>query len=295
MKCGVSIDEEKNRVCPLCNTIILTNEEIDNLTQQNIKIQQSVKRDKKQSKEKKEKINITGFTSFIVLLSSITSIIILLIIDFLIGFNIDWSVIPIMSIILFIFLICLSYMRTFKNIYCYITIDTIVLCIYFLLLNYITSNRISWSYFVVLSIILLWFYLSTIFINKLKGFVLKISIDFLATAIFVLLVSLGYNNDSGFAKLALPINGLVFILTVISYLFIKTYIYNWRAIISTLSINVSILCFGIDLFVQRYIYDKLTLNWSYIVLIVLIPFTLFMFYLDNRYKIHIYLKKKFHI
>lgn len=295
MKCGVSIDEEKTRVCPLCNTIILTDEEIESLSIEEIKINKKKKKEKKKIIVKKEKKNIMGVTALVMLLSSFTSIFTLLVVDLAIGLNIDWSRIPIISVILFILTVSLPFMKLNKTIYWYITFDSIVLVIYFISLNYIISNGISWSYYVILSIILAWVYLSSIFLNKIKGVVLKISMDFAATAIFVLLVSLGLNNNSGFSKIALPINGLVFILTVISYLFIKTYIYNWRIVITTFSINASILCLGIDLLIQRYIHNKLSLQWSYIVLMVLIPFTLLMIYLDNRYKVHNYVIKKFHI
>ncbi len=295
MKCGVKLDEENNRVCPLCNTIILTDEEINELSCKEMKIIQTLKKDEKKIITVKEKKNKTGITSIIMLFSSFVAIFTLLIVDLSIELNINWSIIPIISVILFILTVSFPFMNPRKSIYWYSTFDTVVLCVYFIILNYILNNGISWSYYVVLSLLLAWFYLSAILVNKIKGFIIKISIGFVATAIFVLLVTLGNNNSSGFSELALPINGLVFILTVISYLFIKTYVYNWRIIISTLSINVSILCIGIDLLIQRYVHAQLYLGWSYIVLFVLIPFTLFMFYLDNRYKIHKYLIKKFHI
>ncbi len=295
MKCGVLIDEEKNRICPLCNTIILNDVEIDNLSISELKIKRELKKDNREIKVKKEKKNIVGVTAYIMFIFSFVAIFNLLIIDLSIGFNIDWSIIPIISICLFLLTVSLPFMSQKKKNYWYITFDTIMFCIYFLLLNYFINKNISWSYYVVLSIILLWVYLSTILLSKLKGFIIKASLDFIATAIYVLLITLGFEDNSAFSRLVLPINGLVFILTITFYMFFKTYIYNWRLILSTLSINVSILCLGIDLIIQRYIYDELSLRWSYIVLMVLIPFTLFIFYLDNRYKIHSYLTKKFHI
>lgn len=295
MKCGVSIDEEKNRVCPLCDTIILTDEEIENLSLGEWKAPKKLKKDKVEFKSKKEKKNKMGVTAFVMLPSSIIAIFILLLIDFTIGLNIQWSIIPIISIIVTILTIGFPFMNLNKTLYWYITFDAVVLSIYFLLLNYIINNKISWSYYVVLSIVLLWVYLSSILLNKIKGFVLNISMDFIATALFVLLVLLGFDHTSGFSRLALPINGLVFILTVITYLFIKTYIYNLSMIITTISINVSILCVGIDILTQSFTHDKFYMKWSYIILIVLIPFTLFIIYLNNRYKINKYLIKKFHI
>ncbi|QVK18347.1 hypothetical protein KHQ81_01125 [Mycoplasmatota bacterium] len=294
MKCGVSIDEEKNRVCPLCHTIILSDEEIKKLSLDEINIEQEVKKVKKVKVNKDMNIK-TGVIPLIMLLASFISIFSLVVIDLASGFNIEWSLIPIISVILFILTVCLPFMKFKKTIYWYITYDTIVLCVYFLSLNYIITKEIAWSYYVVLAIILVWVYLSSIFINKIKGFVLNIAIDFIATSIFVLLVTLGLDASSGFSRLALPINGLVFILTVITYLFIKTYRYNWRVIISTISINVSILCLGIDLLIQRYVNHQLYLKWSYIVLFVLIPVTLLMMYLDNRYKVNKYIIRKFHI
>lgn len=295
MKCGVSVDEEKNRLCPLCDTIILSDEEIENLSFKEIKIIKETKKKQKKIKVVKEKKDKMGVATFVVFLSSFVSILILLIVDLAIGWNIDWSIIPIISLVSFILTVILPFMKLNKPIYWYITVDTIVLSIYFLLLNYVISKEISWSYYVVLSLLLIWNYLSSIYLNKIKGFVLKISKDFVATAIFVLLVTIRFDTNSGFSKLALPINALVFILTVISYLFIKTYRYNWRVIISTISINTGILCLGIDLLIQNYLHNKFFLQWSYIVLFVLIPFTLYIMYLDNRFKIHNYITKKFHI
>ncbi len=292
MNCGVLIDESKNRICPLCDTIILKDEEINQLSFEEVK---GEPKKIKEKMKKKEKHNKMGITSFVLLFSSITAIITLIIIDISIGFNIDWSIIPIISIILFILTVSLPFMKLNKSIYWYITFDTIVLCIYFLLLNLLINKEISWSYYVTLSILLLWVYLSSIFLNKIKGFIIKLSVDLFATAIFVLFVTLGLGHHSGFSRLALPINGLVFILAVISYLFIKTYIYNWYVIVATLSINTSILCLGVDILIQSYLYQQITLKWSYIVLMVLIPFTLFLMYFNNRYKIHQYLMKKFHI
>ncbi len=296
MKCGVLIEEEKNRFCPLCNTIILKDEEIAGLSLEHLKTNVIItKKEKKKDIEIKEKKNKLGLTAFILLMLSFISIFTLLIIDLSIGFNIDWSIIPIISITLFFLIIGLPFMELNKKLFWYITFDALILSIYFPILNIIINHKISWSYYVTLSIILIWIYLSSVFINKIKNTILKITLNFIATGIFILLVTLGLNNTSAFSKLVLPINGLVFIITIISYLFIRTYIYNWRLIVITLSVNTGILCFGIDLLIQRYLRNELKLTWSFIVLLVLIPFTLFMIYLDNRYKIHKYLVKKFHI
>jgi len=295
MKCGVSIDEEINRVCPLCQTIILTDEEIDKLSIEEIKIIKTKKKELKKVKIIKEKKSKMGVTAFVLLVSSLSVILTLIIVDLAIEFNLNWSIIPIISVILFILTVCIPFMRLNKSFYWFITFDAVVLSIYILLLNYIINHRITWAYYVLLSIVLVWVYLTTIFVNKIKGFIFKISIGFLATAIFVLLITLGYDHRSGFSGLVLPINGLVFILTVISYMFIKTYIYNWRVIIITLAINIGLLCIGLDLLIQKSNYGQWMLQWSYWVLFILIPFTLVMMYFNNRYKINKYIEKKFHI
>ncbi|HEY8364043.1 MAG TPA: hypothetical protein VIK84_00605 [Haloplasmataceae bacterium] len=295
VKCGISVDEEKNRFCPLCNTIILTDAELDSITTDAIKIKESEHKSAKKVKVKKESLSIPGIYYYITLFLSFISIFTLIIIDLAIGFDLTWSLIPIISIIEFFNLVVLPFRRLKKSLYWYITFEAISLVIYFLLLNYLINKELSWSYYVILSIIVVWVYISSILLNKIKGFVLKLVIDFLATSLFVLLVTFGFGNKSVFARLVLPINGLVFIVILIAYLFIKTYIYNWYIIISTLSLNISALCLGIDLIIQRYITGHFALQWSYIVLIVLIPVTIFMFYLDNRYKVHKYLIKKFHV
>lgn len=295
MKCGVSVDENKNRLCPLCETIIFTDEELEKYTKESKPIKIQPQEEKYiEVKIHKDYIMINGIIYYLLLIMSFLGLFTLLIIDLASGFNITWSKVPLLSIILFYLLIVYPF-RKKKSIYYFITFDTIVLCIYLLLINYFTSHDITWSYYVILSLILLWIYLSLIIVSKIRSVIIKLLIAFTATALFVLLVTLGLDNKSAFGELALPINALVFLLVIVSYLFIKTYIYNWFAVISTLSITTSILCLGIDLLIQKFLYDEYSLKWSYIVLIVLVPFSLFMYYLNNRYKIHNYIIKKFHI
>lgn len=293
MRCGVKVDENKNRYCPLCETIILSDNELDILKKE--KKEFIVKPKKTVTNIKvKEQINIRGIIYYFFLILNLLGIFTLFIIDLASGFNLTWSKIPLLSIITF-HLLFVYPLRKRKKLYYFITFDTIVLCLYFILLNYFISNSITWSYYVILALLLLWVYLTLIYVNKIKSIIIKILFAFIATAIFVLLVILGTGNESAFGELALPLNGLVFLLIIITYLFIKTYIYNWFAIIAILSINISILCLGIDLLIYHFKYDGWGLKWSYIVLIVLVPFSLLMSYLNNRYKIHNYLIKKFHI
>ncbi len=295
MKCGVLIDENKHRNCPLCSTIILKDEEIETLKIEDIFVLPKVKKTNHKVKNNKEIINLHGLGYYIILIIAFIGMFTLFIIDLASGFNITWSKIPLLSILYGFLLVSLPLKSNKKSLFFYATFDSLISCIYFIVLNHFISAEFTWAYYVSLSIILAWVYLSLTLSNKIKGFIIKFSFSFIATAIFVLLITLGFNNQSAFAVLALPINALVFILTIIGYLFIKTYIYNWFIIISTLSINISILCLGIDLLVQKYVNGIVALKWSYIVLIVLIPFTIFMLYLDNRYKVHSYLMKKFHI
>lgn len=293
MRCGVEVDEQKHRFCPLCNTIILTDAEIETLNTKQIKDTKTYKLKAPKPISKKVNQNIPPLIYLITLLVCITAIISLLVIDFVIGYNISWSLIPIISIILFI-LLCLPLVIK-KKLYWFFTFDTFVLIFYFILLNILINNRITWSFFVILSILLLWIYVSAIFLNRIKGFILKLSIITIATTIFVLLITLSLKSNNVFSRLVLPINGLIFILVIISYMFIKTYFYKWHVIVSTITINTSILCIGIDLLINKFLVDRFILKWSHFVLIVLIPLTLCMFYIGNRYKINKYLMKKFHI
>jgi hypothetical protein len=90
-------------------------------------------------------------------------------------------------------------------------------------------------------------------------------------------------------------NVLVFLVGLITYFYIRTYIYNKYLIVATLSIAFSVLIKGLEMLLNWQIVENGELNFAVYVVSVLIPIALLMFVLNKQQQVIDYFKKKFHI
>lgn len=292
MKCGVQVDDTIQAFCPLCETIILNDEDLQLLTDNR-------KKERKVSLLKSLKIdhhellhNKLGFAALMIFLSFTVASFVVLLIDLSINKQLTWSLIPVLSIIVFDSILNLILLSEKKSILTLASLSLLLLIGYFLGLDYLITKGISWSYYVVLSIALLLLGLHIVFRRVFYHPMIKFTLLTLASSLYTVLLFIGPYVKPHQTNFILILNACVFTLGVITYIFVKTYIYNRFLVVGILSFSLSVLVLIIELLLNRFVQGQSPIYFSFYVLIVLIPLAILAFILSRKQAFVDYLKKK---
>jgi hypothetical protein len=291
MKCGVKIDENKHTFCPLCKTIILSDRELEQLTKEGYKASQKSVFESLQI-ESKIIYNKLGLSAFILFFLFLLSILTLLIIDFSGDRKITWSLFPIVSIIAFDSILNLTFLNEDKTNRSIVSLVMFILMGYFLSINYLLSGNMTWSYYINLSLGLI--LLSLHILKQFHYLTTKIILLLLSVGFYVLLLFVGPYGNPVINYFLLGLNAFVFVTGLITYYYLRTYSYNKYLIIAILSISFSIFIKGLEMLLNWHLAEG-DLNFSFYVIVILIPIAIVMFLLNNQRRVMDYIKKKFHI
>jgi hypothetical protein len=152
-----------------------------------------------------------------------------------------------------------------------------------LFLNLIISGTLTWSLYPISAIILTWFLTTFPLLFPNKAWIIIIG-EVVPIMLFLLIVDVldNYSIDWYF-RLALPIIGLVGIITaavVIGCVKVKHKGINIPAF--TL-LGIAAICLGLDLIIMSYIRGQLTVGWSLFVLVPSVSISLLLYYLHYRF------------
>jgi hypothetical protein len=293
MKCGVKVDENKQAFCPLCKTIILSDDVLEQLTKEGYKAKHKSVFENLHIEGRKIIYNKLGLSALILFFVFLIAIVTLFIIDYSGDRNISWSLFPIVSIIVFDSILNLTFLNEEKT---YIYIASLVLFIlmgYFLSINYLLSGNMTWSYYINLS--LGFILLSLHILRQFEQLMTKMFLLLLSIGFYVLLLFVGPYGNPVINYFLLELNALVFVIGLITYYFVRTYIYNKYLIIASLSIAFSFFIKGLEMLLNWHMVEEGKLNFSFYVILILIPIALLMFLLNNQRRVIDYIKKKFHV
>lgn len=175
-----------------------------------------------------------------------------------------------------------------------ITFSLIVPIIIVILINLFQSSKLSWSLFVVLSLVASWIFITIPFFLMTQPVLFLIGY-FINTYLFLLGIDAVNGNFEWFFSLAMPIIFIFYFLmavTVAVSIRIKRKGVN---IVAFILVVLSLFCVGIDFSILSYLSKPIKLGWSLIILIVVLPIALFLFYFDYRLSKYINLKKYFSV
>lgn len=155
-------------------------------------------------------------------------------------------------------------------------------------------RKITWSRFTSLSLVMLW--LTTALPLVLWHYPWVLFSIFAPSAILCVFLWSVFSGDlSWFLPLGLPLILLLEALLAGAAPLIVAQKDRGLNTVAVLLIALSILCTGIDIFVRLFLYSSLSLSWSVVVLLSVIPIAGFFFYLHYRIMNRTSLRKLFRL
>ncbi|SHK02639.1 DUF6320 domain-containing protein [Paramaledivibacter caminithermalis] len=162
--------------------------------------------------------------------------------------------------------------------------------------NFSIEGKLTWSKYSVVSIVASWIYLFFLFrfIPRFRISVIGISIT---TIIFLYILDILNGRLDWFILIGLPCTIMGALTTIIfAYLFKKSKRKGLN-IVSYILMGLTLYCIVIEVFISLHIRHFVTLYWSIIVALALLPISILFLYLHyglpEKYKIK--LERKFHI
>ncbi len=284
VKCGVELERDL-KSCPLCSTPVYYPEDVD---------EQTLKRYPERVQRPRPKhVNLVPSKAFVYLMTFILiiPIIICLMIDIRRHSTITWSFYPAASLLLVWILMAYPALMKRYSFMKVVTIDIYSVIIFLVSLDVYSGGFLSWSVYPVASLLLIWVYflLSFLFSNRNPVFI--VIIGYISTALFLYLIEQA-TKTIWFFELAIPILTLLSVLAATVVLFSRRI--QGTAFLGLIFLALSLFCIGTEIFVNRFVFHQISLFWSLIVAAVLLPISIFLFFVQRNEEFRVYLQKKFH-
>ena len=164
----------------------------------------------------------------------------------------------------------------------YLIISSVALLI-ILVIDLVYSPGLSWSIIPLISIIYIWLTLHLIIKMRLRSFLL-IFLQWLATIILLLFLDRFIPGRTWFMGFALPAMITLYILFNLTLIIFKI---THLTILLRTALNViiaGIYLILLELLLNNYKQSTITLSWSLIAFVCILPLSFFLIYLDNKIK-----------
>ncbi|MDD3096000.1 MAG: hypothetical protein PHD63_07145 [Candidatus Marinimicrobia bacterium] len=286
--CGVKLADYHDR-CPLCKTPVLDpGSRID---------RQEADYPRHRQQLKNPEINPIRRLLTAIILSSVFSMysIILLLVNFLVNRQLNWSLIPVASLVYLWFALVLHFFRVRTSFFRIYTFDSFATAIYLLILNYIISGDLHWAKFASSGIVFIWILMNGIVMSERgKKWIPMILYYVIASLLFTGLFALLLTNPEVIVRMVLPIYLSTLFFILISYFIIKSMIFDVYNFLAVLLTAAALNTISVELTVTRFLNGSFSLSWSLIVISALLPLSLTAFMLRNIRKLRSFFVKKLH-
>ena len=163
-----------------------------------------------------------------------------------------------------------------------------------LIIDLLITKHLTWSKYTLTIGMILLIDLSLIIFMQ-KRIVLMFLGCFLSTSLLLFLLDLFGNNLDGGVKLGIPIIFFIFLVLLILFLIIRKTKQKGINIIAYSLIAAGIICLCIDGIISLHIYEVLKIQWSFVVMVAILPVSAILLYIHYRLRRVTNLKKVFHI
>ena len=287
VQCGVKLSDYHGN-CPLCNTEVVN----PNTTL----VRTNTDYPDYRVEDKKEKKRIRNFaTGFILSLQAFVYSLIVVLLDWLTGDGINWSLIPVISLALLWVTVAYPFFRKKNTFFRLFTYDCISVIIYILLLNFLISGNFIWSRYVAVSVLFLWVIIAGIFITDRIRKVLPITIYYIISSVIITFISLSFVEQKILLlQLGLPIMISFFVISLISYFIIKSSSGGVLNLLIVLLIGTTLMCMITDVILNYYNNSSFGFSFSIIVAVVEVPLAATLFTIKKSNELYSLLSRKLH-
>ncbi|MFZ2781053.1 MAG: DUF6320 domain-containing protein [Rectinemataceae bacterium] len=162
-----------------------------------------------------------------------------------------------------------------------LAVGTLIAIVTLSAINLLVSRRLSWSFYPMAALGLI-LALATAFLMCDRKPVLRYLIAFLAPPAFLLAIDAAEGGISWSWALAVPLAFLTEAITAILAFAIRKARRKSINLIAFVLFGVSALCLGIDTLTDIYMHGAVSLSWSPICALALVPIAIFLLYLHFR-------------
>ncbi len=287
VNCGVELSDYQEK-CPLCgtkvmnpnNTVLRANSDYPDYHVIN------------EGEKKTVKHYVTGI---ILSIQAIVYSLVVLLIDWLTGGGITWSLITVVSLLLLWITVAYPFFRKKNTFFRLFTYDSIAAAAYILLLNYLISQNLVWAKYVAVSILFIWIIIAGIFLTDKIRKVFPITIYYILSAVIMTFISLSFVGQKVIIlQIGLPIMISFFIISLLSYFIIKSSLGGVLSMITVLLVSITIQCVIVDFVLHYNANGAIGVSWSMIVAVVLIPAAATLFGIKKSNELYSIISKKLH-
>ncbi|MEX1377129.1 MAG: hypothetical protein AB1Z23_06565 [Eubacteriales bacterium] len=287
VQCGVKLSDYHKK-CPLCDTEVINPNKP--LVRANTDYPDYHVEDAKEKKTIKHYV-----TGIILSLQAFVYSAVIVLIDWLTGDGITWSLIPTISLALAWFCVALPFFKKKNTFFKLFTYDSIAVIIYILLLNLIISKNVMWARYVAVSVVFLWVIIAGIFLTDRIRKVFPITIYYIISTVIMTFISLSFVEQKiVLLQIGLPIMISFFIISLLSYFIIKSSSDSALSLIAILLIAVTIQCLIVDATLHYSGSGNIGFSWSMIVSVATIPFAATLFAIKKSNELYALISKKLH-
>ena len=245
-----------------------------------------------ESEKKTVKHYVTGI---ILSIQAIVYSLVVLLIDWLTGGGITWSLITVVSLLLLWITVAYPFFRKKNTFFRLFTYDSIAAAAYILLLNYLISQNLVWAKYVAVSILFIWIIIAGIFLTDKIRKVFPITIYYILSAVIMTFISLSFVGQKVIIlQIGLPIMISFFIISLLSYFIIKSSLGGVLSMITVLLVSITIQCVIVDFVLHYNTNGVIGVSWSMIVAVVLIPAAATLFGIKKSNELYSIISKKLH-
>jgi hypothetical protein len=163
-----------------------------------------------------------------------------------------------------------------------------------LIIDLITSRSVSWSKYCI-TVCLVLFVNTTLISFWRQRTVLVFAGSFVSTSVFLIVLDLFTQNIGWGIKLGIPLLFSFYLITVVLTCMIKYSRYPGLNVIANFLLAIGIFTICIEGIISFYMHNHVTLHWSLIVMVCMIPMASVLFFIQYKLKKGIDLKRFFHI
>jgi len=160
--------------------------------------------------------------------------------------------------------------------------------------NFFLNRTITWAWIPLFSILLTWFVLACIYYLYKKIFLFLLSL-FISISLYLFCLFFIIQDNEIFFLLAFPIVLAAFLNLAIVIFFYKISKRKGYNIIGFILTVISFFCIIVDIVITFNITRKIVMTWSIVIIALLIPLALSLFFIHYKLKWEPDIKKIFHI